>query len=87
MTHGRKMQLASKADGFILDAYHTAPEDARQGGVDWAVSQGYTKTNLNGYEGTETLEKGAREAVRVALLGSESPIGTFTRWENETIPW
>ena len=33
MTNGRKMQLASKADGFILDAYHTAPEDARQGGL------------------------------------------------------
>ena len=33
MTNGRKMQLASKPDGFILDAYHTAPEDARQGGL------------------------------------------------------
>jgi carboxymethylenebutenolidase len=33
MTNGRKMQLASKADGFILDAYHVAPEDARQGGL------------------------------------------------------
>ena len=52
-----------------------------------AVSPGYTKTNLNGYEGTETLEEGAREAVRVALLGPDSPTGTFTRWENETIPW
>lgn len=52
-----------------------------------AVSPGYTKTNLNGYEGTETLEEGAREAVRVALLGPDSPTGMFTRWENETIPW
>ena len=52
-----------------------------------AVSPGYTKTNLNGYEGTETLEEGAREAVRVALLGPDSPTGTFTRWENEAIPW
>jgi NAD(P)-dependent dehydrogenase (short-subunit alcohol dehydrogenase family) len=41
-----------------------------------AVSPGYTKTNLNGYEGTETLEEGAREAVRVALLGPDSPTGT-----------
>jgi NAD(P)-dependent dehydrogenase (short-subunit alcohol dehydrogenase family) len=52
-----------------------------------AVSPGYTKTNLNGYEGTETLEEGAREAERVALLGPDSPTGMFTRWENETIPW
>ena len=52
-----------------------------------AVSPGYTKTALNGYEGTETLEEGSREAVRVALLGPDSPTGTFTRWEGETIPW
>jgi NAD(P)-dependent dehydrogenase (short-subunit alcohol dehydrogenase family) len=35
-----------------------------------AVSPGYTRTNLNGYSGMETVEQGAREAVRVALLGS-----------------
>jgi NAD(P)-dependent dehydrogenase (short-subunit alcohol dehydrogenase family) len=52
-----------------------------------AVSPGYTKTNLNGYSGTETVEEGAREAVRVALLGPDGPTGKFTRWENETIPW
>src|SRR5271154_6282580 len=52
-----------------------------------AVSPGFTKTNLNGYAGTETVEEGAREAVRVALLGPDGPTGTFTRWENETIPW
>jgi len=52
-----------------------------------AVSPGFTRTNLNGYAGTETVEEGAREAVRVTLLGPDSPTGTFTRWENETIPW
>jgi NAD(P)-dependent dehydrogenase (short-subunit alcohol dehydrogenase family) len=52
-----------------------------------AVSPGYTKTNLNGYSGTETVEQGAREAVRVALLGPDGPTGKFTRWENQTIPW
>jgi NAD(P)-dependent dehydrogenase (short-subunit alcohol dehydrogenase family) len=52
-----------------------------------AVSPGYTKTNLNRYQGTETLEQGAREAVRVALLGRDGSTGTFTRWEGETIPW
>jgi NAD(P)-dependent dehydrogenase (short-subunit alcohol dehydrogenase family) len=52
-----------------------------------AVSPGFTKTNLNGYSGRETVEEGAREAVRVALLGADGPTGTFTRWENEAIPW
>jgi NAD(P)-dependent dehydrogenase (short-subunit alcohol dehydrogenase family) len=51
------------------------------------VSPGYTKTNLNGYAGTESVEDGSREVVRVALLGPDGPTGTFTRWENVTIPW
>ena len=51
------------------------------------VSPAFTSTNLNGYAGTESLENGSREVVRVALLGPDGPTGTFTRWENETIPW
>jgi NAD(P)-dependent dehydrogenase (short-subunit alcohol dehydrogenase family) len=51
------------------------------------VSPGFTKTNLNGYAGTESVEDGSREVVRVALLGPDGPAGTFTRWENVTIPW
>jgi NAD(P)-dependent dehydrogenase (short-subunit alcohol dehydrogenase family) len=51
------------------------------------VSPAFTSTNLNGYQGTESVEDGSREVVRVALLGPDGPTGTFTRWENETIPW
>jgi NAD(P)-dependent dehydrogenase (short-subunit alcohol dehydrogenase family) len=51
------------------------------------VSPGFTKTNLNGYEGTESVEDGSREVVRVALLGPDGPTGTFTRWEQVDIPW
>jgi NAD(P)-dependent dehydrogenase (short-subunit alcohol dehydrogenase family) len=51
------------------------------------VSPGFTMTNLNGYEGTASVEDGSREVVRVALLGPDGPSGTFTRWENATIPW
>ena len=51
------------------------------------VSPGFTSTALNGYEGTESVEDGAREVVRVALLGDDAPGNTFTRWENEPIPW
>jgi NAD(P)-dependent dehydrogenase (short-subunit alcohol dehydrogenase family) len=52
-----------------------------------AVSPGFTKTALNNYAGTETVEEGAAEVVRMVLLGPDGPTGAFTRWENETIPW
>jgi NAD(P)-dependent dehydrogenase (short-subunit alcohol dehydrogenase family) len=52
-----------------------------------ACSPDFIKTNLNNYEGTGTVEEGAREPVRLALLGPDGPTGTFTRWEGQTIPW
>ena len=52
-----------------------------------AVSPGFTKTNLNGFQGTETVEEGAREAVRVAMLGPDGPTGGFTHAKRGTIPW
>lgn len=51
------------------------------------ASPGFTRTSLNGFEGTQSLEEGAREVVRVALLGPDGPSGAFTRWENQPIPW
>jgi NAD(P)-dependent dehydrogenase (short-subunit alcohol dehydrogenase family) len=51
------------------------------------VSPAFTSTNLNGFAGTESVEDGSREVVRVALLGPDGPNGTFTRWENTIIPW
>ena len=67
----------------VAMAIELAPEGIKVN----AVSPGFTKTNLNNYMGTETVEEGAREAVRVALLGPDGPTGTFTRWQGETIPW
>lgn len=52
-----------------------------------AVSPGFTKTAMNGYEGTETVEEGAAEAVRVALLKPGGPTGGFTHATFGTIPW
>ena len=51
------------------------------------VSPAFTSTNLNGYAGTESVEDGSREVVRVALLGPDGPTNTFTRWDSATIPW
>jgi len=52
-----------------------------------AASPGFTKTNLNEYAGTETLEEGAREAVRLALLGPDGPTGTFSHAKLGRLPW
>ena len=51
------------------------------------VSPAFTSTALNGFEGTESIENGSREVVRVCLYGPNDPSGTFTRWENTEIPW
>jgi NAD(P)-dependent dehydrogenase (short-subunit alcohol dehydrogenase family) len=37
---------------------------------------GFTKTNLNNYADTQTVEEGAREPVRLALFGPDGPTGT-----------
>lgn len=51
------------------------------------VSPEFTATSLNNHKGTSTIEEGSREVVRVAKFGPNDPSGTFTRWENQTIPW
>ncbi len=51
------------------------------------TSPAFTATRLNGFAGTQTVEAGSREVVRVALFGPEDPRGTFTQWEGSSIPW
>jgi NAD(P)-dependent dehydrogenase (short-subunit alcohol dehydrogenase family) len=52
-----------------------------------AACPGFTRTNLNNYAGTQTLEQGAREPVRLALLGPDGPTGTFSNATLGTLPW
>lgn len=52
-----------------------------------AVSPGFTKTNLNGYAGTDSVEAGAAEAVRMALIGPDGPSGGFTHATLGALPW
>lgn len=47
---------------------------------------GFTSTALNNFAGTRSVEEGAREAVRLAMLGSDGPTGTFSD-ENGTVAW
>lgn len=52
-----------------------------------AVTPGFTATALNNYQGIETVQQGAAEAVRVALLGNAGPTGAFTASINDPQPW
>lgn len=47
---------------------------------------GFTSTALNKFNGTRNVEEGAREPVRLALIGPDGPTGTFSD-ENGTVPW
>ncbi len=51
-----------------------------------AACPGFTATDLNNFEGTRTVEQGAREPVRLALLDANGPTGTFSN-ENGPLPW
>jgi len=51
-----------------------------------AACPGFTATDLNNFEGTRTVQQGAREAVRLALLDANGPTGTFSD-ENGPLPW
>ncbi|WP_422928917.1 SDR family oxidoreductase [Singulisphaera sp. PoT] len=51
-----------------------------------AACPGHTRTNLNNYSGTQTVEEGAREPVRLAMLGPDGPTGTFSNSAGP-LPW
>ncbi|MGW0586052.1 SDR family NAD(P)-dependent oxidoreductase, partial [Streptomyces sp. NPDC002920] len=51
-----------------------------------AVEPGYTKTDLNGNTGVQTVEEGAEIIVRMAQVGPDGPTGTFTD-ATGTLPW
>ncbi|MFI2702913.1 SDR family NAD(P)-dependent oxidoreductase [Cellulosimicrobium composti] len=51
-----------------------------------AVEPGYTRTDLNGRTGTQTVEEGAEIIVRMAQVGPDGPTGTFTSVHGP-LPW
>jgi NAD(P)-dependent dehydrogenase (short-subunit alcohol dehydrogenase family) len=50
-----------------------------------SVSPGYTATDLNQYQGTQTVEQGAKSIVKYATIDNNGPTGEFFR--EEGIPW
>ncbi len=51
-----------------------------------SADPGYTATDLNGHQGTRTVEQGATAAVRLATLPDDGPTGGFFD-ENGPIAW
>jgi NAD(P)-dependent dehydrogenase (short-subunit alcohol dehydrogenase family) len=51
-----------------------------------AVCPGYTATDMNYNTGTRSVAEGAREAVRLSLIGPDGPTGTFSNDAGQ-IPW
>ncbi|MET9531273.1 SDR family NAD(P)-dependent oxidoreductase [Streptomyces sp. NPDC006649] len=51
-----------------------------------AVEPGFTKTDLNGNTGIQTVEQGAEIIVRMAQAGPDGPTGGFFDAEG-TLPW
>ncbi len=51
-----------------------------------SVNPGFTATDFNGHRGPQTVEEGAREVLRVALLEQEVPSGVFVETSG-IIPW
>lgn len=51
-----------------------------------AADPGFIATDLNHFAGTGTVQQGAREPVRLALLDANGPTGTFSG-EGGPLPW
>ena len=51
-----------------------------------AACPGFTATDLNNFQGTRTVQEGAREPVRLALLDANGPTGSFSN-EDGRLPW
>jgi NAD(P)-dependent dehydrogenase (short-subunit alcohol dehydrogenase family) len=51
-----------------------------------AADPGFTSTDFTNFQGTRTVEQGARRAVQLALLDEDGPTGTFSD-EDGAVPW
>ncbi len=51
-----------------------------------SADPGYTATDLNEHRGTQTIEEGSAETLRLALLPEDGPTGTYSNNEG-IVPW
>lgn len=76
--------VSKAAAHAVMLAFALALEDTRI--TVNAACPGFTSTALNNFRGTRSLEEGAREPVRLALIGEDGPTGSFSD-ENGIVPW
>ncbi|RFU27334.1 hypothetical protein B7463_g8992, partial [Scytalidium lignicola] len=65
---------------------HFASQTVEKGFKVNAVCPGYIGTNLNNFQGTGTLDDGARIVVKMATLGKDGETGTFSTIDGLS-PW
>ena len=51
-----------------------------------SVTPGYTATDLNQHQGTQTVEQGAKAIVKYATVDNDGPTGKFLKEDGE-IDW
>ncbi|MCZ2839623.1 SDR family NAD(P)-dependent oxidoreductase [Modestobacter sp. VKM Ac-2985] len=51
-----------------------------------AADPGYTKTDLNDHQGTQTVTEGSDAIVRLAMLDDDGPTGTYVS-RDDVVPW
>jgi NAD(P)-dependent dehydrogenase (short-subunit alcohol dehydrogenase family) len=51
-----------------------------------SVDPGYTATDLNHHQGTQTIPEGSAEIIRLARLAGDGPTGTFSNAQG-IVPW
>ncbi len=76
---------ASKAALNMLTA-QLAVELREEGIKVNSSNPGYTKTDFNNHHGTQTVEEGAAETIRLALDGPDGPTGGYFE-TGGTLPW
>jgi NAD(P)-dependent dehydrogenase (short-subunit alcohol dehydrogenase family) len=51
-----------------------------------SADPGFTATDLNNHRGRQTIQEGAAEAIRLALLPEDGPTGTYSERKG-IVPW
>jgi NAD(P)-dependent dehydrogenase (short-subunit alcohol dehydrogenase family) len=51
-----------------------------------SIDPGYTATDMNNHQGTQTVTEGTDAIIKMATVGKDGPSGTFTDREG-TVPW
>lgn len=80
--HGLAYPSSKSAVNMLTTQYAKALPRLRVNAVD----PGYTATDLNGHQGTRTVEQGAEIIVRAALTAPDGPTGAFLDTDG-TVPW